>query len=85
MYGCCASGGKCTGDGKVVSGVSTGTATATTGTKTSEVGSSTKTDAKTTGDAPPDATPTPTAGAVAYAPGSIGALGAAVVAMLVLW
>ncbi|OBT63499.1 hypothetical protein VE03_08103 [Pseudogymnoascus sp. 23342-1-I1] len=105
VYGCCADGGKCSGDGRVVSVSTTGTGTGTsTGTSTTTgTGSETKTssgDTKTTGtstatgagsttttgSAPADATATatPTGGAVAYAPGSVGAIGAAVVAMLVL-
>ncbi|KFZ08414.1 hypothetical protein V502_09375 [Pseudogymnoascus sp. VKM F-4520 (FW-2644)] len=99
VYGCCPKGGKCTGDGVVVSSATTGVSTSSkstaTGTesKTTTSESSTATDAETTADAQPTTTggatagtePTPTGGAgAAYAAGPMGAIGAAVVALLVL-
>ncbi|KFY32627.1 hypothetical protein V494_07857, partial [Pseudogymnoascus sp. VKM F-4513 (FW-928)] len=93
VYGCCEMGGKCTGDG-VAKATSTGvTSTKTTSSKETSTATESKTDAETTttGDRPVDSATstaaTSTGGAAAaYATGSgsMGALGVAAVAMLVL-
>jgi hypothetical protein len=98
VYGCCPEGGKCTGDGKVLSSATTkaSATSAKSSTETSETATAgdskpTNTDAETTsagptptGDKPADGTPTPTGGAAVYVPGSMGVVGAMVAGLFVL-
>ncbi|KFY89666.1 hypothetical protein V500_05559 [Pseudogymnoascus sp. VKM F-4518 (FW-2643)] len=90
VYGCCPKGGKCTGDGVVVSSATTGVSTSSKSTATgteskTTTGTSTATDAETTGDTKTtsaettaDAQPTTTGGAPAGTePTPTGGAGAA--------